>query len=87
MKKSLLALALVALAFPMAGCRCGGDPQLTVRNPFLLDSEPASAAGPRLMSVPAYYTPSWAPTAGACNPMPGYSFSAPATYGAPVGCK
>lgn len=61
---------LVALAFvALAACNCG-LPALTVRSPLLLDSEPQTVAGPRLMQAPAYYAPSWSQiqAPSACGP-------------------
>ena len=48
-------------AFLLAGCQCDGSPTVTLRNPFQLDSEPATRAGARLMAVPQYYAPQYAP--------------------------
>lgn len=58
-----------------AGC-CGPGPQFTFRNPLLIDNEPASAAGARLMQVPAYYAPTYTPTAAPSVPA-GFSATGP----------
>lgn len=86
---SVLALcALVVAVMPLAACSCGGLPTLTLRSPVQVDQEPATLAGPRLMSAPAYYAPSYTPVAGACAPgfagalppgyTPGFSVTRPA---------
>lgn len=76
-------LAVLAFALPLTAC-CSGQPQVTLRNPFLVDAEPSSVAGPRLVQVPQYYAPSYSPpasygasgcTPGATNLPPGYQYT------------
>ena len=57
MKKSLLALALVASALSLAGCN--GMPTFTVRSPILPDIEPPSVAGPRAVETRGYAFPTY----------------------------
>lgn len=72
-----IVLIVLALCFLGVLAGCCGAPALTIRNPLLLDMEPASVAGPRMLSAPTYYTPQYAP----CAP------SLPAGYTAPAPCK
>lgn len=67
----LLALPVLALT------ACSGAPTFTIRNPLQVDTEPSSIAGPRLMAVPQYYAPQYAPSAPAAMPA-GYGYAAPA---------
>lgn len=80
MRRILLALALVALALPMAACTgCGQPPTVGIRWPLTLDPEPQTVAGPRYVQMPPQWAvPSYSAVPGACAPsLPGYTFSAP----------
>jgi hypothetical protein len=70
--RTLIVIALaVAFLGLFTGC-CGPGPTFTLRNPMLIDNEPASAAGARLMAVPTYYAPSYTPAAAPSVPA-GYA--------------
>lgn len=77
----LLALCVAVLAIlPLGGC-CAGQPTLTLRNPFLVDSEPASIAGSRMIAMPPQYaSPTYSVQQYGCAPaLPGYAITQP-TY-------
>ena len=75
MKTIAILLVCCFLGSLLVGCSgCNPGATFTLRNPLLIDKEPASRAGPRLMAVPQYYAPQYAPTA---------PVQMPAGYGAP----
>jgi hypothetical protein len=62
--------SLIVLVFGLilTGCSCGGQGTMTLRNPILFDTEPATAAGARYVALPPQYAaPALAAPAG-CAP-------------------